>query len=319
MQTNSAQKSNSAFSSQSLNFPAEEPSSSLGCGKAEKSSLQLFSLAEAEVFSEKELLEQPQPTQTPSSSNHLSTITHELKTPLNAIISFAELLNYKNSPNSEESSDYINEILQAANEMSELVNDLLDVEAAKSGSLSVDVSKDVDVREVVRRSLKLNHGHAIKGNVTMRSEIADDVSLVKLDEKRLKQILTNLLSNALKYSPQRSEVKIAVSVSNQKSVEGICFDKLNMATMFGATNIHPLRKPFLQITITDQGFGMTEEQLKSAFNKYQTFNNPNSKIVNSFGLGLPIVKQLTELMKGTIEMKSAINQGTEVKLKFPMI
>jgi signal transduction histidine kinase len=276
-------------------------------------------------------------------SNHLSTITHELKTPLNAIISFAELLRHKNSSSkkssakelsgaeslnsqefdnyisSEESKDCINEILQAANEMNELVNDLLDVEAAKSGSLSVDMSKSIDVKEVVRRSLKLNHGHAIKGNVTIRSEIADDVSLVKLDEKRLKQILTNLLSNALKYSPQRSEVKIAVSVFNQKSVEGICFDKLNMATMFGATNIHPLRKPFLQITITDQGFGMTEEQLKTAFNKYQTFNNPNSKIVNSFGLGLPIVKQLTELMKGTIEMKSTINQGTEVKLKFPMM
>lgn len=73
----------------------------------------------------------------------------------------------------------------------------------------------------------------------------------------------------------------------------------------------------MQFVIADQGFGMTKEQLKTAFEKYQTIKNPNSEIVDSFGLGLPIVKQLVELQKGTIEAESEREKGTKMILRFP--
>ena len=73
----------------------------------------------------------------------------------------------------------------------------------------------------------------------------------------------------------------------------------------------------MEITISDQGFGMTPIQVQTAFTKYKTIENPNSGKVDSFGLGLPIVKQLVELQNGTIEVKSEIKRGTEVTLKFP--
>jgi signal transduction histidine kinase len=94
-------------------------------------------------------------TDTLSSADFLSTISHELKTPLHAIIGFAELLKHgKNSNKNKE--DYLSEILQAASEMSELVDDLLDVGQVNSGNFSVDMSKEIDVRSVIKRVLKIN-------------------------------------------------------------------------------------------------------------------------------------------------------------------
>lgn len=285
MQIISAQKAHPAFLTFSPSFFSEKSSSSLRIEVNGKSSL-------AREVSLSVLQSQSIST---SPAAYLSVISHELKTPLNAIIGFSELLKHgKNSV--AESEDYINEILQAANEMNELVDDLLDVSAVNSGNFSVEMNNYVQVREVVRRSIKLNYGYATNGNITICSEVFDDVSLIKLDEKRLKQILTNLVSNAVKYSPKNSKIKITAENISENQ------DKL-----------------FLQITITDQGFGMTEEQVETAFQKYKTIQNPNSGKVDSFGLGLPIVKQLTESMNGTIEVKSEVNKGTEVKLKFPYL
>lgn len=238
-------------------------------------------------------------------NDFLSAITHELKTPLNAIIGFSNVLREDiTNPNLlADCLDYISEINRAAVEMNELIGDLLDVGAIASGSFSVDLSHDIDVADVLKRAIRINHDYALKRNVSLKLEISEDVKLMKLDEKRMKQVLTNLISNAVKYSPKQSEVKI------------IC---RNVAP-------HPLlvsTKPnpeFLEILVIDQGFGMNEEQVKTAFEKYQTIQNPNSGTVDSFGLGLPIAKHLVELQNGIIEVKSELNVGTEIKLKFPYL
>ena len=178
----------------------------------------------------------------------MGAIIHELKTPLNAIVGFSQILREEvRKPNFiEECEDCTQEIINAANEMDNLIHDLLDVG-------------------------------------------------IKLDEKRMKQILTNLISNAAKYSPPRTKIKIVARKFSEN------------------------KKDFLQIIIVDQGFGMTKEQIKTAFQKYKTIQNPNSEKVDSFGMGLPIVKQLVELQSGTIEMISEVGKGTEIKLRFPYL
>jgi len=239
------------------------------------------------------------------SSEFLTAITHELKTPLNAIIGFSDVLREDiNNPNLlAECLDCISEINRAAVEMSELVNDLLDVGAIASGNFSVDLSCDIDVGDVLKRALRINHDYALKRNVSLKLEISDDIKFMKLDEKRMKQVLTNLVSNAVKYSPKQSQVKI------------ICRN-ISPHPLLASTKPNP---EFLEILVIDQGFGMNEEQFKTAFEKYQTIQNPNSGKVDSFGLGLPIVKQLVELQNGTIEVKSELNVGTEIKLRFPYL
>jgi len=229
-----------------------------------------------------------------SSQDFLPAITHELKTPLSAIIGLANILQEEilNPQSRKECLEYIDDIRRTAYEMNDLVHDLLDVGAAASGNLSVDLSKEIDVLDAIKRSVKLNHDYALRREVTLKTEIIGNIKAIRLDAKRMKQILTNLISNAIKYSPKHTEIKIS------------------------ARTVFNLHYKFLEITIADQGFGMTAKQVQTAFVKYKTIQNPNSGKVDSFGLGLPITKQLVELQKGTIEIESEPNKGTEVTLFF---
>ena len=229
----------------------------------------------------------------------LSAITHELKTPLSAIISMSEMLaeNFaamnvpQNSELLAESKSFVTDITTITSDMLSLVHDILDVSNNSSGKFSVDLNSEIDICDVMRRAVKLNYDYSLKRNVAIKVTISDEIGLVKLDEKRMKQVLTNLISNAVKYSPAGSEVRISAKIKNN----------------------------YLEISVADQGFGMTEAQIKTAFQKYQTIANQNSGIVDSFGLGLPITKQLVELQNGTIKMKSEIGKGTNVVLTFPLI
>ena len=230
-------------------------------------------------------------------NDFLYAIAHELKTPLSAIIAFSDILKEEiNNPKSlEECRDYIKEINIAAFDLSELVCDLLDTNQVSSGNFSIDLSSQIDISDIIKRSIRLNCDHALRKNIAIKNENFLDSNLINLDEKRTKQILVNLISNAVKYSPGNSEIKVVaqniIAENNQK---------------------------YLQISIVDQGFGMSDEEIKNVFQKYKTLSN-SPKTLDSFGLGLPIAKQLVELQNGVIEIKSKIGKGTQVLVKFPYL
>ena len=285
---------------------------------------------------------QPTPTSTFSSCEFLSAITHELKTPLSAIISMAEILAEnlaamssenlsaakleKNSELFAESKSFVADIATITADMLSLVHDILDVSKVSSGNLSgrfsVNLDSEIDLHDVVKRAVKLNYDYSLKRNVTIKVEISDEVKLVKLDAKRMKQIFTNLISNAVKYSPAGGEVRVTIKniyhncetgfvTPSQCSVQNK--DDMNMQTGLQT----PSGASSIQITIADQGFGMTQSQIQTAFQKFQTIENPNSGSVDSFGLGLPITKQLVELQGGEIFVESKVGEGTRMKIIFP--
>ena len=231
----------------------------------------------------------------PKPSEFLTSIVHELKTPLNAIIGLSDVmsdsLHYQSSP--QELAEYARDINVAALELNELILDILDVEQAASGNFSVDLSQKINVANVLKRSVKLNYDYSLARGVSVIIAANDGLEAINLDAKRVKQVLTNLISNAVKYSPRNSDVNIISKCLTQKG------------------------KKFLEISIIDQGFGMTKNQIQTAFQKYKTIKNPNSGKVDSFGLGLPIVKQLVEQQNGTINVESEINKGTKITLCFP--
>ena len=240
------------------------------------------------------------PTRKPSSNDFLCAIVHELKTPLNAVVGFSELLQREvknSSENDNEREDYAKEINIAAIELNELIHDLLDVGSGVEGEFKVDLSKEIDVKEVIMRSLKLNRDYAIRMGIMLKTEIAKDLPLMRLDMKRMKQIVTNLVSNAIKYSPAKSEVVVSVGLGKRE------IDSINSAE-------------FLEISVLDHGFGMTPNQVRTAFEKYQTIDNPNSGKVDSFGMGLPMVKILTELQGGSVEVKSEPEKGSKFSVRF---
>jgi signal transduction histidine kinase len=198
-------------------------------------------------------------------------------------------LGFKNSTLSTQNSSSIVK-------MNELIHDILDVKSpSNSGNFSVDLSNTIDLSDIIKRSIKLNYGYSLRRNISLKTEITTILKPINLDAKRMKQILTNLISNAVKYSPRQSEIKIT------------------------ARNLSENNREFIEICVIDQGFGMTQDQIQTAFQKYQTIQNPSSGSVDSFGLGLPITKQLVELQNGSLEVKSKLNNGTKIKLKFPYL
>ena len=322
-----------------------------------------------------------QSSQISTSPDFLSSIIHELKTPISAIIGFSEILEdeVKNPKFADECAYYAKEINSTSLELLDIVHDLLDIGAANSGNFSVDLSLKIDVLDVVRRSIRLNWDYALKRNVRLKLEVCGNeiaakllasdkqnnesqngfgldasaqfavsnnsvitIPPINLDAKRIKQILTNIISNALKYSPDKTEVKISVNLvevdeenSTNKKIESQqvttngedIFTQNVFAKTLTTQETVTTEKPYtknkpsntqtLEIKISDQGFGMSTDQLSNLFTRYKTFQNPNSGKVDSTGLGLPITKQLIELQNGQILVKSELNKGTEITLKFP--
>jgi signal transduction histidine kinase len=294
------------------------------CAQAESASVQSSAISNSTQL-------QPTSSTNFSSCEFLSAITHELKTPLSAIISMSEILAenlaamnlenlsaanlQKNSELFEESKSFVADIAGITADMLSLVHDILDVSKTSSGNLagkfSVNLTSEIDLRDVVKRAVKLNYDYSLKRNVAIKVEISDEVKLVKLDEKRMKQIFTNLISNGVKYSPAGGEVKVMVEKVFVNRGDSNRWTGLQTQSSGGGG------AEFIQITIADQGFGMSESQIQTAFQKFQTIENPNSESVDSFGLGLPITKQLVELQGGEIFVESKVGEGTRMRMVFP--
>jgi signal transduction histidine kinase len=238
------------------------------------------------------------------SDEFLHSICHELRNPLNAITAFTSLIkdSLRNPSEILQCEEYVDEIDKAATDLNEIIGDLLDFRTTSLGNFSLDLSKEIDAKDAILRSIKLNKDYAIRRGITINKKIEENLNLIKLDPKRLRQILTNLISNAIKYSPRNTEIIIEAKT---------------FTTGGGALRGSAFADKFLEINVIDQGFGMTADQVAQAFEKYTTFENPNSGEVDATGLGLAITKHLVELQKGEIKLESEPNKGTKAKLRFP--
>jgi K+-sensing histidine kinase KdpD len=166
----------------------------------------------------------------------------------------------------------------------------MDVSKYNSGSFSVNLSEKIDIKEIINRSIRVKKEEGLRRRIKIVNEVADkEIPLINLDSQRMKQVLVNLISNAIKYSPDNTTIIIQSKITKDNQ---------------------------LQIDVVDQGFGMTKEELKIAMEPFQTINNPNTGKVDCFGLGLPLVKDLVYLQKGEMKIESVKNEGTKVSLFF---
>ena len=190
---------------------------------------------------------------TKNNNDFVKSIIHELKSPLHAISGLSKILQdekgFKISP--KERMEYLHNIDESVNDLNELVHDLLDVSVSgnEQTNFSIDLTNRVDIKEIVRRTIKLNKDYALQSYISIKSEILEDIDFINLDPKRTKQILNNLISNAVKYSPKRTEITVRVR------------------------RIVKNNNKYLEIEVSDEGFGMTEEQIETAFEKYKTIKN----------------------------------------------
>ncbi len=216
-------------------------------------------------------------------SEFLAYTNHELRGPLNVIIMGSEMI--KNKFFGEVPSKYIEyaeDIHQNGKELLEFIEDLLDEMQFASGYFSVNKEANVEVEDIIKKAINLNIGRAHSKKINLNPIIDKDCQNITADPRRLRQIFTNLISNAIKYSPENTIVNIEIK------------------KISGKTNI----------IITDQGYGMDEHEIEIALSKYGTIKNANNGKIDSVGLGLPLVKQLVEAHGWSLKIESEKGKGT---------
>ena len=222
----------------------------------------------------------------------LSNITHELRTPLCVIINACDFLKggYGGTLN-EKQFRYVDNASECGSHLLTLINNLLDLTRLRSGKTKADFTC-FSIRGFVETIVNEMRNFRPDAHIVMQMVFEPDDFEITADHRMLRQIIYNLLSNALKFSPPDSRISIRV----QKMEES--------------------RQ--MRLSITDQGIGIAPENLERVFKEFEQIENPMTKKQSGTGLGLPIVKKLTELHHGTISLQSELGKGTEAILLLPL-
>jgi signal transduction histidine kinase len=223
-------------------------------------------------------------------SDFLATMSHELRTPLNAIIGFSEIL-VAQGPHlvgNEQSLGYIKDINTSGVHLLAIINDILDLSKAESGKL--EMCEDVaDLRQLIGGALKMVQGRAESSGVILASELSAELPYLLCDERKLKQVLVNLLSNGIKFTPAGG--RVAVTVAS--------------------------RDGDLVIVISDSGIGIASADIAKAFEPFGQVDNRLSRKFDGTGLGLPLAAAMIHQHGGSLTLTSEVGRGTTVTIVIP--
>jgi PAS domain S-box-containing protein len=222
-------------------------------------------------------------------SDFLAKISHEIRTPLNAILGFAEvIMEERFGPiGNERYKDYLKDIHASGTHVMSLVNDLLDLSKIEAGKLELTFSS-VDANRVVRECVSLMQPQASSERVIVRQALAPRLPNIVADERSLRQIVLNLLSNAMKYNEPGGQVIVSTALTDAG---------------------HAV------IRIRDTGIGMSESEIEMALEPFRQINTGHR--TSGTGLGLPLTKALVEANRASFTIKSKRKEGTLVEVAFP--
>lgn len=224
-------------------------------------------------------------------SEFIANMSHELRTPLNTVIGFSKLLTQHQQRRlpDKEIVEYATLIHDAAGHLLSVINDILDISKIQSGKYSLD-AREVNVGEILAGSITSFRTMASEAHVDLRFGIAPDLRPIRGDAEKLRQIFTNIIANALKFTPADGTVDVSARRTNSGGVI---------------------------IAIRDSGVGMTEEEIAIAMTPFGQVDGGRSRWREGAGLGLPIAKALVELHGGSLELRSKKGTGTEVVINLP--
>jgi two-component system, cell cycle sensor histidine kinase PleC len=226
-----------------------------------------------------------------SKSEFLANTSHELRTPLNAIIGFAEMMKLEllgpiGNPRYHE---YTGDILASAQHLLQIIDDLLDMARIEAGKLSLNEAV-VSVPKLLKEVSRLVGGRAEEGQVRLLVSGADDLPQLRADERKLKQVLLNLLSNSIKFTPPGGSVSVAASRGPSGG---------------------------LRFVVSDTGVGMADQDIPTAKARFGRVHKSALISHPGTGLGLSLAIELTRLHGGSLEIKSTIGSGTSVTVDLP--
>ncbi len=227
-------------------------------------------------------------------SHFLANISHELRTPLNAIIGFSSILiNQLFGPlGHAKYGEYSKDINEAGVHLLDIINDILDLSKAEAGRLQM-VFEDVFIERAINKCISITSERSSEAGVTISTDIPRGLPPIMADRLRFIQIMLNVLSNAVKFTPRGGSVHITVNTQSRGS----------HVTDF-------------VISVRDTGIGMSQEHIEKAFQSFGQIDSDLNRKYEGTGLGLPLTKKLVDLHHGSIRIQSELNVGTMVELHF---
>jgi signal transduction histidine kinase len=217
-------------------------------------------------------------------------MSHELRTPLNAVIGFSEMmLAQVFGPIGARYHDYANDIHNSGTHLLSLINDVLDLSRLDAGESELR-EEEFDLASLVAKSLRLVAAQALKAGISITDNCsARGPLMIRADERRMTQIVLNVLSNAIKFTPANGRVTVRSAVT-----EG------------GVT-----------IDIKDSGIGIAPTDMSKVFERFGQVDSSLARKYDGSGLGLPLARRLTELHGGSLNLVSAVDCGTTVTITLP--
>ncbi len=227
-------------------------------------------------------------------SDLLAGMSHDLRTPLTAIIGYAEILTleYFGTVNARQKQQ-LDVILQCSRHLLELINDILDISRIESGKTELDIAS-VRASALLQGTVELLAENAVQRKIGLRCKISDEVREldIRVDERRIRQVLLNLLSNALKFTQEDGSVEVSMSATD------------------GA----------LEVSVQDTGIGIPRPELERIFDAfYQIKGRSSASTESGSGLGLSLARQIVELHGGRIWAESdGIGKGSRLTFTLPL-
>lgn len=224
-------------------------------------------------------------------SEFIANMSHELKTPLNTVIGFSKLLTQHQERRlpDKEIVEYATLINDAAGHLLSVINDILDISKLQSGKYAID-SREINIEGVLTEAIETFRRQSDAARIDFDTAITPDLPLIRGDSAKLKQIFSNIFSNAIKFTPPDGTVAIKALRTAEQGVI---------------------------VVIRDSGVGMSPEDIEVAMTPFGQVDGGRSRWREGAGLGLPIAKALVELHGGTLYIASQQNEGTEVVITFP--
>ncbi len=224
-------------------------------------------------------------------SEFLAIMSHDLRTPLNAIIGFSDAMRNKifGPLGDVRYDDYLSDIQKSGNILLGLINDILDLSKIEAGRYELKES-DVDLAAFLQSSLELASIQARQNGVRLELEVANELPMLRCDERSLMQIVNNLLSNAVKFSHEGGKVQVSAQQISDGAVE---------------------------IGFSDEGIGMTPREIEDVLEPFSQADAGKTRKYEGSGLGLHICLKFMQLHGGTLEISSNVGQGTMVNIRFP--
>ena len=243
-------------------------------------------------------------------SDFISIVSHELRTPLTPIKNSLDIiLKGLAGEISEATQKFVGMAKRNADRLSDIINDLLDLSKVEAGKMEFrfELKSVIPTLEYVKNTFEPT---AKAKNISLTLDVKEHASNVYIDSKRMEQIISNLVSNAIKFTPENGKIEILCEEISYKDLLDIDFYEQTLNEDY---------ENYIKISVKDSGIGIKKEDISKIFDKFQQIETSLSREVGGTGLGLPIAKQLTQAHQGVIWLESEPDKGTCFHVAIPVM